>query len=64
MGTDIIFALVLTALFFGAITWLVIHSRLQRRGHARSEQQSPLNGRKVAETEAPRGAVTRRGAKR
>lgn len=33
MDTGIVFALVLAALFFGAILWLVIYSRTQGRKH-------------------------------
>jgi hypothetical protein len=41
MPTEIIFALVLAAVFLGAIAWLVIYSRLQHRRAAKAEQQPP-----------------------
>ena len=39
MDSSIIFALVLAVLFFGSITWLVIHSRLQETRERQDAQQ-------------------------
>lgn len=38
MSKEVILALVLAALFLGAIAWLVIYSRLQHRVDAQREQ--------------------------
>ena len=40
MDSSIIFALVLAALFFGSITWLIIHSRLQETKDRKDAQQA------------------------
>lgn len=42
MDTGIIFALVLTVLFFGGLSWLVIHARKEaERDAAQLEQEPP-----------------------
>jgi hypothetical protein len=41
MPKEIIFALVLAAVFLGAIAWLVVYSRLQYRKIVKAEQQQP-----------------------
>ena len=47
MDSSIIFALVLAVLFFGSITWLIIHSRLQE-ARSRRDTQQPSPENKVA----------------
>jgi hypothetical protein len=39
MDSTVIFAIVLAVLFFGAITWLIIHARLQERRRNETENQ-------------------------
>lgn len=60
MSKEVILALVLAALFFGAIAWLVIYSRLQHRKTGRSEEEAAG----VEETAAPRAVRAERGGKR
>lgn len=57
MSKEVILALVLAALFLGAIAWLIIYSRLQRNMDTRQKQQ-PLADEPET-TEARRGGVTR-----
>ena len=64
MSTEVIFALVLSSLFLGALAWLVIYSRLQNRKAERSESSPSPVAREAAEVEAPREAVPSRAARR
>jgi hypothetical protein len=41
MDSGIMVALVLAAIFFGAITWLVIHARRQERQAVGARRQAP-----------------------
>jgi lysylphosphatidylglycerol synthetase-like protein (DUF2156 family) len=40
MDSAMIFGLVLAVLFFGGITWLIIHTRLQERTDSQAENQA------------------------
>jgi hypothetical protein len=41
MDTGMAFALLLTVLFLGGITWLIIHSRLQEKTEKQGPDQPP-----------------------
>ncbi|HEY7915232.1 MAG TPA: hypothetical protein VIG62_25205 [Blastocatellia bacterium] len=45
MDTGMVFALILTVLFLGGITWLVIHSRLQNKKDAQGPDRPPPDGK-------------------
>ncbi|HEX8145990.1 MAG TPA: hypothetical protein VF591_02215 [Pyrinomonadaceae bacterium] len=60
MPTEIIFALVLAAVFFGAIAWLVIYSRLQHHRADNAEQQHPAVAPAAAPVKPRSSASTRR----
>jgi hypothetical protein len=62
MDKEVIFALVLAALFLGAIAWLVVYSRLQHRGDARQERRPMADEPEV--TESRRGRMTRQSRAR
>ena len=60
MPKEIIFALVLAAVFLGAIAWLVVYSRLQHRRTVKTERRPP-EVEPVAPQVRPRNATgTRR----
>jgi hypothetical protein len=56
MSTEIIFALFLSAVFLGAIAWLVIYSRLQLRGTTKGEMP-PAEAGRCSERRGAKGAV-------
>lgn len=41
MNSGIIFSLILAALFFGGITWLIIHTRLRDKNRERGIDDPP-----------------------
>jgi hypothetical protein len=45
MDTGMVFALLLTVLFLGAITWLIIHSRLQNKKDEQGMDRLPPDGK-------------------
>lgn len=59
MAKEAIVALVLAALFLGALAWLVIYSRLQHRSSPESEQQPPEDVPKVGRAKPRQAAVAR-----
>jgi hypothetical protein len=63
MEKEVIIALVLAALFLGAIAWLVIYSRLANRHAGRPERQAPPIV-PARESDAPRRAVAGRAGRR
>ncbi len=54
MDPTIVLVLVLTALFLGAIAWLVIYSRRQQSVAARARQPAPPGGGDTRRTRARR----------
>ncbi len=59
MPKEIIFALVLSTVFLGALAWLVIYSQLQHRRAAKAEQRPPAEEPEAARP-APRSNVVAR----
>jgi hypothetical protein len=45
MDTGMVFALLLAAMFFGGITWLIIHSRLQDKEDGKGLDRPPPEGK-------------------
>lgn len=69
MSTEIIFALVLSSLFLGALAWLCIYSHIQHRKAVRTQSNpSPAEPKveevRTAEVRAPRAGVLSQAAKR
>ena len=69
MSTEVIFALVLSSVFLGALAWLVIYSRLQHRKAAPPESKplpaaSKAEEVRTAEVRTPRASVLSQAAKR
>ena len=69
MPTEIIFALVLSSLFLGALAWLCIYSHIQHRKAGRTESNpSPAEPKaeevRAAEVRTPRASVLSQAAKR
>jgi len=68
MSTEVIFALVLSSVFLGALAWLVIYSRLQNR-KAKPPESQPLPAApkaeevRTAEVRTPRASVLSQAAK-
>ena len=60
MPKEIILALVLAAVFLGAIAWLVIYSRLQHRRVAKAEQRPPAEEPAEAQVSRRSASDTRR----
>jgi hypothetical protein len=60
MEKEVILALVLAALFLGAIAWLVIYSRLQHRTAGRQERQALPAESAVEESDIRRRVVAGR----
>jgi len=69
MSTEVIFSLVLSSVFLGALAWLVIYSRLQNR-KAQPPEIKPLPAApksekvRTAEVRTPRAGVLSQTAKR
>jgi hypothetical protein len=59
MAKEIILALVLAALFLGAIVWLIIYSRLQHRRTGLSAEDA-----RFEQAAAPRAVRAKRGGMR
>ena len=64
MATEVILALVLAALFCGAIVWLAVYSRRRQPGAAQSEQQASPDAGKAGEVRAGRAGAAGRAARR
>lgn len=64
MATEIILALVLSALFCGAVVWLAVYSRLQGVSPSRPEQKTTQELRQAGEVKAVPAAAPRRAVRR